>query len=154
MYISLFSMPASPNCPAIRYIRTILLDTIFFCVCESLQSCMTLCDAMDCSRPGSSVHGILQAIYLFLQVAIFFSRGSSWPRDPAHISSISWTGRRILYHCALWVAQGKVYIPITFTGPYQCLFFVLLGQNLVQIFSLVFSFSSHGHIYRNMRENP
>ena len=28
---------------------------------ESLQSCPTLCDAMDCSLPGSSIHGVLQA---------------------------------------------------------------------------------------------
>ena len=28
---------------------------------KSLQSCLTLCDAMDCSPPGSHVHGILQA---------------------------------------------------------------------------------------------
>ena len=28
---------------------------------KSLQSCLTLCDPMDCSPPGSSVHGILQA---------------------------------------------------------------------------------------------
>ena len=28
---------------------------------QSLQSCLTLCDPMDCSPPGSSVHGILQA---------------------------------------------------------------------------------------------
>ena len=35
------------------------------CVCaKSLQSCPTLCDPMDCSPPGSSVHGILQAIIL------------------------------------------------------------------------------------------
>ena len=31
------------------------------CVCEVAQSCLTLCDPMDCSPPGSSVHGILQA---------------------------------------------------------------------------------------------
>ena len=32
------------------------------CMCaKSLQSCLTLCNAMDCSPPGSSVHGILQA---------------------------------------------------------------------------------------------
>ena len=30
-------------------------------VAKSLQSCLTLCDPMDCSPPGSSVHGILQA---------------------------------------------------------------------------------------------
>ena len=44
------------------------------------QSCLTLCDPMDCNPPGSCVHGILQARILE-QVAIPFSRGSSRPRD-------------------------------------------------------------------------
>ena len=44
------------------------------------QLCLTLCDPMDCSPPGSSVHGILQARILEW-VAISFSRGSSQPRD-------------------------------------------------------------------------
>ena len=55
----------------------------FFCllyVCEITQSCLTLCNPMDCSLLGSSVHGILQARIL-QWVAILFSRGSSWPRD-------------------------------------------------------------------------
>ena len=42
------------------------------------QPCPTLCDPMDCSLPGSSVHGILQARILEL-VAMPFSRGSSDP---------------------------------------------------------------------------
>ena len=45
-----------------------------------LQSCTILCNLMDCSPPGSSVHGILQARILEW-VAIPFSRGSSQPRD-------------------------------------------------------------------------
>ena len=40
------------------------------------QLCPTLCNPMDCSLPGSSVHGILQARILGW-VAIPFSRGSS-----------------------------------------------------------------------------
>ena len=44
------------------------------------QSCLTLCDPMDCSPPGSSVHGILQVRRLEW-VAIPFSRGFSWPKD-------------------------------------------------------------------------
>ena len=43
---------------------------------EVAQSCLTLCDPMDCSLPGSSVHGIFQARILGW-VAISFSRGSS-----------------------------------------------------------------------------
>ena len=47
-----------------------------------------LWDPMDCSPPGSSVHGILQARILE-QVAISSSRGSSRPRDWAHVSCVS-----------------------------------------------------------------
>ena len=43
---------------------------------EVAQSCLTLCDGMDCSLPGSSVHGIFQAIVLEW-IAISFSRKSS-----------------------------------------------------------------------------
>ena len=46
---------------------------------EVAQLCLTLCDPMDCSLPGSFVYGIFQAIVLEW-VAISFSRGSSRPR--------------------------------------------------------------------------
>ena len=46
------------------------------------QLCLTLCDPMDCSQPGSSVHGISQGRILEW-VAISFSRESSQPRSPA-----------------------------------------------------------------------
>ena len=49
------------------------------------QSCLTLCNPMNCSLPGSSVHGILQARIL-KWVAIPFSKGSSWPRDQTWVS--------------------------------------------------------------------
>ena len=52
------------------------------------QSCPTLCDPMDCSPPGSSVHGILQA-RLLEWVAMSFSRESSWFRDQAWVSCIA-----------------------------------------------------------------
>ena len=55
---------------------------------EVAQSCLTLCDSMDCSPPGSSVHGILQARILEW-VAISFSRGSSRPRDWTQVSHIA-----------------------------------------------------------------
>ena len=54
---------------------------------EVAQSCPALCDPMDCSPPGSSVHGIFQAIVLEW-IAISFSRGSSWPRDQTQVSRI------------------------------------------------------------------
>ena len=50
---------------------------------ESLQLCPTLCNPMDCSPPGSSVHEIPQARILEW-VAISFPRGSTWPRDRTH----------------------------------------------------------------------
>ena len=53
------------------------------CVCVYMlvtQSCLILCDPIDRSLPGSSVHRILQARILEW-VAIPFSRGSSWPKD-------------------------------------------------------------------------
>ena len=58
----------------------------------SLQSCPTLCDPMDYSLPGSSVHGILQARILEW-VAMPSSRGSSLPRDWTCVSSTSCIGR-------------------------------------------------------------
>ena len=51
----------------------------------SCSVCLTLCNPMDCSPPGSSAHGILQARILEW-VAIPFSKGSSWPRDRTQIS--------------------------------------------------------------------
>ena len=80
-----------------------------YCVCTSAQSLshvLLFWDPMDCSSPGSSVHGILQARILEW-VAIFFSRGSSQPRDGKRVSCI---GRRVLYHWAtrenfaFWIA--------------------------------------------------
>ena len=47
---------------------------------EVTQSCQTLCDTMDCSLPGSSVHVIIQ-VRIMEWVAISFSRRSSQPRD-------------------------------------------------------------------------
>ena len=58
---------------------------------EVAQLCLTLCDPMDCSLPGSSVHGIFQARVLEW-VAISFLRRSSWPKDQTQGSRI--VGRR------------------------------------------------------------
>ena len=62
---------------------------LHMCMCaKSLQSCLTLCNPMDCSSPGSSVHGILHARKLDW-AAIPFSKGSSQPRDWSYASYIS-----------------------------------------------------------------
>ena len=55
----------------------------FVCVCVCVlvtQLCLTLCNAMDCSLPGSSIHGISQARILEW-IAISFSRVSFQPGD-------------------------------------------------------------------------
>ena len=58
------------------------------------QSCPTLCDPMDCSLSGSSIHGFPQARVLEW-IAISFSRGSSQPRNRTWVSCIA--GRHF-YH--------------------------------------------------------
>ena len=65
---------------------------------QSLQTSPTLCNRMDWSLPGSSVHGIFQATVLEW-VAIFFSRGASQPRDQTRVSRTA--GRRF----TLWATR-------------------------------------------------
>ena len=67
-------------------------------LCSVAQLCPTLCNPMDCSLPGSSVHGILQTRVLEW-VAMLSSRG---PED--HISYVSCISRCVLYH---WCHLGS-----------------------------------------------
>ena len=55
---------------------------------EVTQLCPTLCDHLDCSLPGFSIHGIFQARVLEW-FAISLSRGSSQPRDRTQVSHIA-----------------------------------------------------------------
>ena len=73
------------------------------------QLCPTLCNPMDCSPPGSSVHGILQARILEW-VAIPFFRGSSQPRDRTRVSR---TVDRFLTVRATWEAPKVPYPSLT-----------------------------------------
>ena len=73
----------------VRLLRT---DEDVLCA-KSFQSCPTLCDPMNCSPSGSSVHEISQA-RLLEWVVISLSRGSSWPSDRTRVSCI---GRHVLY---------------------------------------------------------
>ena len=99
--------------------KQVLLVSIYILWNERTQSCLTLCDPMDCSPPGSSLYGILQARILEW-IAISSCRGSSQPRDWTQVSHIAgrlfpnWTTRQatyILYYytinpyknCAEWV---------------------------------------------------
>ena len=71
-----------------------------------------ICDAMYCSLPGSSIHGVLQARVLEW-VAIFFSRGRSQPRDWTQVSRIAgrrltiWATREAHIHTYIHTNKGR-----------------------------------------------
>ena len=65
------------------------------CVCSVTKLCLILCDPMDCSPPGSSVHGDFPD-------KNSSCRGFSQPRDQICVFWVSCVGRQILYH---WATQ-------------------------------------------------
>ena len=80
-----------------------LVDTLVVCCplgskalvrAQSVLLCLTLCDSMECSSPGSSIHEILQT-RIMEWVAVSFSREYTQPRDGTLESYI---GRKIIYH--------------------------------------------------------
>ena len=76
------------------------------------------CNPMDCSPPGSSIHGIFQAIILE-RATISHSGGSSRPKDWTHIYFISCLGRLIIYpppgkSSIYHIVNIIVYLVITF----------------------------------------
>ena len=84
MYIYIFHI-------LIHWWRLRLLPCLGYHECVHVwvtQLCLTVCDPMDCSPPGSSVHGILQARVLEW-IATSFSRGSSWSKDQTQVSCIA-----------------------------------------------------------------
>ena len=88
---------SSPHC---GWTIVLLLDTVKVKVLVT-ESCRVLCDCMDCSTQGSSVHGILQA-RIPEWVAIPFSGGSSSPRDLTQVSCIAGT------FFTIWVTRGNL----------------------------------------------
>ena len=87
----LFHSPLSPSSRgSLVSLHCVPLGWCHLCENEVAQSCPTLCNPLDCSPLGSSVHGIFQARILEW-VAIFFSRGSSQPSDRTRVSRL--TGR-------------------------------------------------------------
>ena len=61
------------------------------------QSCPTLCDSMDCSSPGSSVHGIFQGIILKWIAVSYF-----WGSNPCHLCLLHWQACSLpLHHLSL-----------------------------------------------------
>ena len=102
------------------------------CVCVA-QLCLTLCNPMDCSPPGCSVHGIFQARVLEW-IAIPFSRISSQPRDRTVVSCIAgrffiiWTTTEAWEHLLqvinLLSSLGRMWVSchpcFTVLGPVSC----------------------------------
>ena len=113
------------------------------CVCSVTQSCPTLCDPMNCSYPGFSVQGILQARILEW-VVISYSRRSSWLRERTWVSCI---GRQILCHWATWEAQLLSYhylivlfhlILPKYFNSYPFTDISIVGQSCLLLFYLFF----------------
>ena len=77
--ITVKSTPSSLKLPSVPHLPSTGVGGLV------AKSCPTLCDPMDCSLPGSSVHGIFQA-RIMKWLAISFSRGSSRPRDRTPVS--------------------------------------------------------------------
>ena len=90
----------SPPCLPASTPFALILCCFFYLEIVKVKSLshVWLCDPMDCSPPGSSIHGIFKARVLEWS-AISFSRGSSWPRDPTRVSCIA--GR----HFTVWASR-------------------------------------------------
>ena len=97
-----YQAPPSMGFSRQEYWSAVPLSSLSESESEVTHSCPTLCNPMDCSLPGSSLHGILQARVL-KWVAISFSRGSSGPRDRTRVSCIP--GR----HFKLWATREARY---------------------------------------------
>ena len=79
---------------------------------EVAQSCPTPSDPMDCSPPGSSVHGILLQARILAWVAMPSSSGSSRPRDQTQVSYVSCIASKFFTVSATWEVPYKILISI------------------------------------------
>ena len=89
---------------------------------KSLQSCPTLCDPMDCSPPGSSVHGIFQARVLEWGAIAFSARQSLVPCltcFPFFFNPFCFLGRSGLYTCLLDTGREVSSVSCTLTAAHM-----------------------------------
>ena len=75
---------------------------VILCVSSGTQSCLTLCNPMDCRPPGSSVHDVFQA-RLLEWLAIFFLQGIFLTQGSNPVPCISCNVRRVLCHWVMWL---------------------------------------------------
>ena len=99
-------------------------------VLVAAQPCLTLCDPVDCSPPGSSVHRILQARILE-PVVLRFSRGSSWPRNQTQVYHIA--GRLF----TIWIPHNLRLF------PYELCCWVIIACSKSWKFTLAWWFGPH-----------
>ena len=81
---------------------------LLYCLCLHATWCLTLCDSLNCSPPGFSVHDVFQARIL-KQVAISFSRKSFRLRDQTHVPCVSCIAGGFFTHWASREAPCYIY---------------------------------------------
>ena len=130
-----------------HHLQTFII--LYMCVCLVAQSCLTLRESMDCSPPGSSVHGILQA-RMREWVAIPFPRGSSPQGRNADLLCCRWvlycqepTGKPILLKlCFLCISFFKLeynyFTMLCYFMPYK-----IVNQSYVRMYPLPIAPASH-----------
>ena len=148
MFIQVFCPP-----PPFFFTRLYLYVCMCVCVLEKekvkvlvILLCPPLCDPMDYSPPGSSVHGILQTRILEW-VAISFTRRSSWPRDWTQLSCIAgrlftvWTtregnGNPLQYSCSENPMDGGAWWPTVHRVTKESDTSQQITNNLIYLFLL------------------
>ena len=119
-----------------------LVVCVCVCACSVAKLCPTLSDPMDCTLPGSSVHGIFQERILEC-VAITSSRRSSWPGDGLlHWQEDSfttaprgvlpcWVLPLIHHQCPGWHALSSFYVPGPILGTWHI--FISLNHYMIAL---------------------
>ena len=99
---------------------------VYVCVCVCVRvcthSCPALCDPLDCSLPGLSVHGNPQ------------------PRDQTCVSYVFCIGRWIVYHCTTWEAHRRQIHGLNHSGTQttECVYLLHDSILLLQHMSVIF----------------
>jgi len=97
-----------------------------------LQSCWPLCDPTDCSSPGLSVHGIIEARIL-KWVTMSSSKGFSWLRDWTHVSCGSCIKGRFFPTNATWEANASSAYWLAYLSiKIQAAHFLIITSNWAQ----------------------
>ena len=135
-WLSFLSIPSCIPHHGWYYLNSFLPNHSRIIERKKVKSCPTLCNPMDCSLLGSSVHGILQASKLEC-IAIPFSRGSSHPRDRKPRSPILQVE---LYRLSHQGSPPESLVPYCFLPLLNT--FCVIGLSLSSLFFPIATFSS------------